>query len=169
MNTRYLTRRGGRAELSVDVMRIKRSTLHFNKEMVVAELGSFVGTPLAADFVAQFTKVPRYISFAAVAGGIIGSSVLFIITRLWDKNRGEGKKYRSRELIGDLKYLTPVAFLLALIFYYPVVFFVSRYLLLEVHGVTVSAVAAQMAAFMLIATSLNIYRVILMKKIGKEL
>jgi hypothetical protein len=149
---------------------IKRSTLDFNKEMILAELGSFVCTPAVAFLTSRFTKTPKLISFGAVAGGIIGSSLMFVATRLWDKNRhAHHGKYASRELIGDLVYLTPVAFVLALIMYYPIVFYLSRYLLTHGDRVVFSAVAGQLGAFTAIAICLNIYRIILRRRFGKEL
>ena len=150
-------------------MIIKKSTINFNKEMVFAEFGSFICTPLVAYLFSMFTEIPKYISFGAVVGGILGSSIMFIATRLWDKNSIEKGKYAARELIGDLIYFTPVALTLALIIYYPVVFFLSKYLLAKDYKVTISAMLAQLGAFTLMATCLNIYRIILRRKIGKEL
>lgn len=150
-------------------MAIKKSTINFNKEMIFAELGSFLCTPAFAYLFSAVTHTPKIISFGAVLGGIVGSSISYVVTRLWDKNYSENKNYKSKELIDDLKYFTPVAFLLALVVYYPVVFFVSKHLIVEKYKVTISASLAQMGAFILIAILLNIYRVILRKITGKEL
>lgn len=153
-----------------NVSMISNSTLDFNKEMILAELGSFVCTPAVAFLFSLFTAIPRLISFGAVIGGIIGSSLMFIATRLWDKKRhAQHERYGFRGLIGDLAYLTPVAFILALIVYYPTVFFLSRYLLTHDSRVTISAVAGQLVAFSAMAVCLNVYRIVLRRRFGKEL
>jgi len=150
-------------------MKITKSTIDFNKEMIFAELGSFICTPLVAYLFSRFTEVPKYISLGAVVGGILGSSFMFIVTRLRDKRNIDQKRYAHKELIGDLIYLTPVAFVLALIFYYPTVFYLSKHLIVRGYKVTISALLAQLGAFTLIATCLNIYRIILRRRFGKEL
>ncbi len=150
-------------------MKISRSAVNFNRQMIFAESGSFVCTPLAAHIFSRFTSAPNYISFGAILGGIVGSSFMFVATRIRDKRKFDDKNYASRELIGDLAYITPAAFILAVIVYYPFVFYASRYLLLQDFRATVSALAGQLGAFILIAICLNIYRLILKKKFGKEL
>ncbi len=150
-------------------MSVSRAAINFNKQMILAESGSFVGTPLVAHIFARFTAIPNYISFGAIIGGFLGSSIMFIATRIRDKRKFDNKNYASRELIGDLAYFTPMAFILAVILYYPVVFFSSRYLLVRDVEVGISAMVGQLGAFILLAICLNIYRVILKNKFGKEL
>lgn len=150
------------------VLGMKESTFNFNKELIFGEIGSFVGSPLLAYFVSNFTDTAKYISFGAVVGGIIGASIVFLATRIWDRSYGQ-KTYSIKQLAGDLAYFTPVAFLLALIVYYPVLFFLSKYLILNDHQIGISVIFAQFIAFGLIVIALNFYRVLLKRVSGREL
>jgi len=142
-----------------------REIINFNKEIIFGELGSVLGAPLFAFIFSRFVENPDFISGSAVAGGIIGMAIFWIYTRIMDK--GEG--YSLKKLADDIKYFTPAAFIIALLFYYPTVFFVSKSFLTNNHRVLYSVIVAQVAAFLFFLTGMNIYRYFLYKVIGKKL
>jgi len=144
---------------------MEKSLVNFNKEIIFGEVGSVLGAPLFAFILSRFVKEPDFISGSAVAGGIIGMAVFWLYTRITDK--GEG--YSLRKLADDIKYFTPAAFIIALLFYYPTVFFVSKSFLTNHHRVLYSVIVAQIAAFLFFLLGMNIYRYFLDKIIGKKL
>lgn len=144
---------------------MKKSLINFNKEIVFGEIGSILGAPLFAFIVSRFSKNSDLISGSAVAGGIIGMAIFWLYARIADK----GDKYSLKSLGDDVKYFTPAAFILAIIFYHPTLFFVSKSFLLNGERVLYSVIFAQFAAFLFFLFGMNIYRYFLMKIVGKKL
>ncbi|MEK6945545.1 MAG: hypothetical protein AABW63_02015 [Nanoarchaeota archaeon] len=144
-----------------------RSFIDFNKELFFAEVGATLGTPLFAFLVSRFSHNVSTISASAVLGGIFGSAVLWIVTRVYDKNKT--RRYSVKNFANDVLYFTPVAFLVSVLFYYPTIFFLSRHFIRLDHRVFTSVVFSQLIAFCLFVTFMNIYRYLLYTKTGKEL
>lgn len=147
-------------------MRISRKFLNFNKEILFLEIGSLIGAQVFSHLASHSFDSIRLISFFAVIGSILGSS-LWLVVRVYDTTRKENLS--TRNILEDVSYFSPVAFLLSCIIYYPVLFFLSGDFL-KMHFLVLSSIfIAQIIAFAIWLVIFNIYRYILMKKFGKTL
>jgi hypothetical protein len=146
---------------------MKKSTINFNKEIIACEIGAFLGAPLVSFIFSHITEVKDIISASAVIGGLIGSTIFWITTRI--KNQNKHGNYSVKKLAKDIAYFTPAAFVISIIAYYPTVFFLSRHLLYQNLNVFSSVVSSQVIAFVLFISIMNIYRYVLSKLTGKVL
>lgn len=147
--------------------RHKKSFLNFNKEIIFGEIGAIIGGILLSFLVSRFNQTPNIISGAAVIGSIIGAAIFWITSRI--KDQKAIREYNLRSLSEDIGFFTPAAFLLTLCIYYPVLFFLSKRLLIKNFIVLASVIPAQIIAFLLFLIAINLYRLILIKTIKKEL
>lgn len=145
----------------------KRNTINFNKELLFGEIGAIIGAPLASYLISLFTYTPRYIAFSAVLGGIFVEAIFWLSMRLYDKNTYE--KYSVKNLGEDIIYFTPVAFLVALFIYYPILFFGSEYLIRDHYRIIYSVISSQFVAFAFFLGLMNVYRYFLAKYFRKVL
>jgi len=151
-------------------MRISKEDINFNKQIFMGEIGAIIGAQtfshISSEVFHSLTRVP----IVAVIGSMIGSS-LWIFTRAYDM--ASHKKFSSKELMKDFVLFTPVAFLLSCLIYYPLLFFLSRSLLMHHlmdHYLILSSVfISQLIAFLVLLLALNLYRVFLFKKTGRRL
>jgi uncharacterized membrane protein YeaQ/YmgE (transglycosylase-associated protein family) len=151
-------------------MKASKGIINFNKQIFIGWIGALVGAQIFSHAASEIFRSSIGISFAAIVGSILGSS-LWMFSRAHDMKR-EGI-FSFKKLLEDLLYFTPVNFLFSCIFYYPVLFFLSQSLLMDNflnHFAVFSAVfIAQVIAFGLSTIALNIYRRILFRKTGKKL
>ncbi|MFH1311262.1 MAG: hypothetical protein ABIH65_02550 [Nanoarchaeota archaeon] len=145
----------------------KRNTFNFNKQIIFGEVGALIGAPLIAYIISRFTSNSKFISFFAVIGAIVGQAILWLSTRTYDKKK-EGN-FSIKNLIGDLIYFTPMAFLLTLFVYYPTIYFVADYLISDHYKVIYSVISSQILAFSLFLIVINLYRYFLAKYYNKVL
>jgi hypothetical protein len=147
--------------------RTERAFWNFNKQIIFGEFGSLVFAPLFAFITSKFSENLSLISKSAVVGALFGASFFWISTRLYDK-RGN-KKYASEGLLKDIAYFTPVAFFLAIVVYYPSIYYLSNYLLTSDYKVVSSVIASQIVAFFIFLMAINGYRAFLIRVAEKEL
>jgi len=137
-------------------MSVAKETWEFNLELLFGELGSLGGAPLLAFLMSKVTANETFISTSAVIGGLIGGAVFWLATHIFDEKK-DGV-YSSHHLKKDITSFTPVAFLLALAIYQPILFFNSRYLLSNGDSVVYSVIGAQLVAFSCFLIAINLYR-----------
>jgi uncharacterized membrane protein YeaQ/YmgE (transglycosylase-associated protein family) len=148
-------------------MKITREIINFNKEILFGEIGAIVGIQ-AVDYI--FNKMnysTNMLSYMIVMGAILGASLFWFLMRLYDKTRGH--KYTEGKIVSDISYYAPAAFILTSLFYYPTLFFATKYFLEHHRRVQFSSTTAQIIAFGLFLIGINIYRYILNKYYRKEL
>jgi hypothetical protein len=131
----------------------------FNRELIFSEVGAITCAPLTSWIVSQFANTPSTISASAVIGASVGAAIIWISTRMYHKQKRGDASLKS--FASDMAYFTPVAFLLTLLIYNPVLFFASKTLLEDAHGLFTSVILSQLAAYSLFMISINCYRLIL--------
>lgn len=151
-------------------MKISKSFINFNKQILMGEMGAIIGAQLFSHLASEVFHSVTRVSLAAVIGSMIGSS-LWLFTRAYDM--GVHKKFSFKELAEDFVYFTPVAFLLSCIIYYPLLFFLSKSMLIHHfinHSIVLSSVfISQLIAFIILVLALNLYRIFLFKTTSKRL
>ena len=148
-------------------MRVSKSLVDFNKQILFGEIGSVIGIPLAPLIASRFTTDPSIISFSAVLGGFLAGSVFWLLIKSQDeKGRGANSVLN---LAVQIAFFSPAAFIVGLIVYQPTLFLVTRHLLTSGHLVVYSAVVSQCAAFSLFLVSINIYRIALYRIAGRRI
>jgi len=145
---------------------MKKRTFEFNKEIVFGEIGALISVPTVSFLVSLFTKNPSAISTAAVIASLIGASAFWIFMRVFDEKRR--KSYTFQHFATEVGYFTPVAFIIAVLVYYPSLFFISKYFLTK-ERVVYAVITAQAVAFTLFVILMNFYRHMLFKLTGEEL
>jgi hypothetical protein len=149
------------------IMRVSKSLVDFNKQILFGEIGSVIGIPLAPLITSRFTTDPSIISFSAVLGGFLAGSVFWLLIKSQDeKGRGANSVLN---LAVQIAFFSPAAFIVGLIVYQPTLFLVTRHLLTSGHLVVYSAVVSQCAAFSLFLVSINIYRIALYRIAGRRI
>ncbi len=147
--------------------KISRDFINFNKEILLGEVGAVLCAPWLAFLISKITSVSSTISIFAVIGSAIGGSLTWLVIRVFDQTRT--KKYSTKELSNDLAYFAPVSFLLVITVYYPTLYSFSQHLLNKDYQVLFSVIASQAIAFLLFLTSINLYRYLLIRIVGKKL
>ena len=148
-------------------MKTSKEFIDFNKEILIGEIGALIGIPIFSYITSLFTKNSTIISSSAVVGALVGAAVFWLSMRIYDeKKRGE---YSVKNIVNDVAYFTPVAFVLSMIVYQPILFFVSYYLLNQGSSVLYSVIISQIIAFIFFLVGINIYRSLLLKYFGKRL
>ena len=145
----------------------KSPFLDFNKQIVVGEIGSLIGAPLAGTLCSLFTQNPNTISGFTVAGSLIGASLFWLITRILDEKRK--KQFSTKKLFGDIAFYTPAAVTLVFLVYQPTLFFLTKTFLNSKMFVTLAVILSQIIAFMLFLVLINIYRIVIKKYFKREL
>lgn len=141
--------------------------LNFNKQLVGGEIGALTGAPLFSAIAARLSDDPAVISFSAVIGGLVISSLFWLVIKFRDERR-EGAR-AARRLAGQIAWFSPAAFVLGLITYQPTLFFAGRYLIKRGVAVVPAVLAAQALAFLLFVVAMNGYRMILLGAAGKRI
>ncbi len=150
-------------------MNFKEDFLNFNKEIILGEVGAIIGAQVTSYFVSNATMSASTISTSAVLGSIVGASLFWVATRVYDKIKTSRRGFSSKSFVEDLAYFTPVAFILTSLIYYPSLYYFSEYLIKNSGHVTIPVFFSQTGAFLLLLMALNFYRYLLYKYAGKEL
>lgn len=145
----------------------KKSTLNFNKEIVVGEVGALIGAPLVSFIASRFTSNLDAVSICAVIGAAIGACTSWLAMRIRDREKD--RNFSAHNLASDIAYFTPAALLLTLTVYYPTLYFLSGDLLAVHRRVLSSVILSQITAFLLFLVLINVYRYFLAKFAGKVL
>jgi hypothetical protein len=148
-------------------MRVSPHFVNFNKQLLFAEIGAVVGTPLASSIAAHFTAHASAISLAAVLGGLVCGSGFWLMVKFRDEHRRGAATVRH--LAGQIALFTPAASVVAFLVYHPTVFFMTRHLVAQGHPAALAALTGQMTAFGLFVVALNIYRIVLRRVAGKHI
>ena len=146
---------------------IELSTFDFNKEIIIGEIGALIFIPLFSFIASLFTSSVNIISSMTIVGSIVGASIFWISTRIYDEKRID--IYSLSRIIKDVEYFTPAAFILTSLIYYPLIFAFSHYFLNKQDQVVYSVLGAQAIAFALFLAAINIYRFYLWKLAGKRI
>jgi uncharacterized membrane protein YeaQ/YmgE (transglycosylase-associated protein family) len=148
-------------------MKITREFINFNKEILFGEIGAIVGIQVVSYTSLKVNYSVNLLSYMIVIGAIVGASLFWFLMRLYDKTRKN--KYPEKKIISDISYYAPAAAVLTSLFYYPTLFFATKYFLEHNRIVEYSATVSQIIAFCLFLIGINIYRYILRKYYKKTL
>jgi hypothetical protein len=143
------------------------STLDFNRELIFGEVGALLCANPVASLVARFTPSPGVISGAAVAGTLAGGGLFWLGARVYDQCRD--RTLDRRALAADIAYFTPAALVLGFAVYDPAIYLTSRHLLRAGDRVFPSVLLAQAVAFVLFLGCMNVYRLLLLRVVGRRL
>jgi uncharacterized membrane protein YeaQ/YmgE (transglycosylase-associated protein family) len=150
-------------------MRFSEDFINFNKEIIFGEFGAVAGAQIASYLVSNSTNSASTISTSAVIGSIIGASLFWVATRIYDKIKTSRRGFSSKRFVEDMAYFTPVAFILTSLIYYPSLYYFSEYLIKNSGHVTIPIFFSQAGAFLLLLIALNFYKYLLYKYTGREL
>lgn len=141
------------------------STRDFNLELLFGEVGALLAANPAASLVARFTSNPGVIAGAAVAGTLAGGGLFWLGARIYDQRRDLDR----RALAADIAYFTPAALVLGFAVYDPTIYLTSRHLLRTGDPVFPAILLAQAVAFLLFLACMNLYRLLLLRVVGRRL
>jgi hypothetical protein len=142
-------------------------TLNFNRELLFGEAGALLAANPAAAVAARFSANPTIIAAAAVAGTLGGGGLFWLGARVYDRWRA--RELDRRALATDLAYFTPAALVLGFAVYDPAIYLTSRHLLRQGDRVFLSVLLGQAVAFLLFLGSMNLYRIVLRRTLGRRL
>jgi hypothetical protein len=148
-------------------MKISREAFDFNKEILFGELGSLIGIQVATLLSIHFPRYPNLIPHFIVLGASVIGSLFWLMARIYYKSKKE--KYSEKKFLSDIEFFTPASVLFAFLFYYPALFFTSKFLLEHHKAIEFSAILSQVVAFLVFLLAINIYRYILLKVFNKKL
>jgi len=148
-------------------MKISKGTFNFNKEILFGELGTLIGIQFVNLFSSFFYFPVKLIPHLVVLGAIVGGSLFWLLARIYDRSRKE--KYSEKKFLYDVKYFTPASAFFTFAFYYPTLFFATRYFLAHHRQLEFSTIISQIIAFGLFLIGINFYRYVLIKVFKKEI
>jgi len=137
----------------------RRGAWEFNQQLIFGEIGAVAGGYAAAFATAHLTHRPALISASLIPGTLLGGTIFWLAARI--AHQRARRAWSLAGLARDIGYFTPVAAVLGVVVYDPVIFFASHFLLVRGAGVAVAVVAGQLTAFLLFLASMNGYRLIL--------
>ena len=79
-----------------------KSTLHFNREILIGELGALIVASASSPVVGRLTHDSVVISGAAVAATMVGGSLFWLVARIYDQV--SGKTFTAKSLASDVAY-----------------------------------------------------------------
>ena len=148
-------------------MKASKHFVSFNKEILFGELGTLLGVQFVNILTSALSLPITFIPHLVVLGAIIGGSLFWLLARVYYKSKEEN--YSKNKLFEDMKYFTPAATFFTFAFYYPVLFFATKYFLEHHRKLEFSTIISQLIAFCAFIIGINIYRYILLKVKGKDL
>ncbi len=158
---------GRSSERNRGCRRISKETIDFNKELLFGEIGALIGIQFV-DFISLFFSISiSLIPHLIILGAIIGGSLFWISARIYYKSK-EGN-YSEKKLITDVEYFAPASAILTFTFYYPALFFSTKYFLIHHRHLEFSSIVSQTIAFLLFVIAINIYRYVLFKVFRKKI
>jgi hypothetical protein len=147
--------------------RLRQSTYHFNREIIIGECGALVVATVTAPVASHYTRNPAVISSAAVAATLVGGGLSWLAARIYDQIQAH--TFAAKTLAGDLGYFTPAAILFGFGVYDPTIYLIAHALLERGAGVSAAVATGQIVAFGLFLLCLNLYRIALLKLRGRSL
>jgi hypothetical protein len=148
-------------------MKVSKNFINFNKEILFGELGTLIGIQFVDFLSSKFSFPVNLIPHIIVLGAMIGGSLFWLLARVYYKSKEEG--YSEKKFFNDIEYFAPASSLFSFIFYYPVLFFATKYFLAHHRQIEFSTIIPQILAFFAFVVGINIYRYILLKVKGKNL
>ena len=146
---------------------VSKEVIDFNKELLFGELGALIGIQFI-DFISIFFSVSvNLIPHLIILGAIIGGSLFWVSARIYYKSK-EGN-YSEKKLITDVEYFAPASAILTFTFYYPALFFSTKYFLIHNRHIEFSSIVSQIIAFSLFMIAINLYRYALLKIFKKKI
>jgi positive regulator of sigma E activity len=146
-------------------MKVSKRAFNFNKEILIGEIGALLGAPLFGILGAIIFGSPDSISSFTIVGSIFGGSASWLVTRIYDEKKfGE---FSASKITKNLSLYTPVAFLITILFTYPIVFLVTHALSVKDHITLISSLTGEMVGFMVFLILINTYRYVLVKSFNK--
>jgi hypothetical protein len=146
---------------------MNNAALQFNREILFGECGALLAANPTAICVSHFTSNAAVISGAAVAGTLMGGGLFWLGARVYDKAREQNLD--SRALAADIGYFAPAALILGFVVYDPSIYLTSHYFLKQGDRVFASVLVGQAVAFGLFLACMNLYRIQLLRVLGKRL
>ncbi|NMB66758.1 hypothetical protein GYA25_01720 [Candidatus Woesearchaeota archaeon] len=154
-------------ERRVEKRNEKKSFLNFNKELIFGEIGAVFGANFLSLSLSHIYSSSKIIPFVAVVGALLGSSLFWVILRVYDQTRE--RYFSMKKFSSDLLYFSPVAFIISLLTYYPSIFLISRYFLIHKRFGIFPVFVSQILGFSFFLILINIYRFLLIKMKNKRL
>lgn|GEM_PF-987414 len=134
--------------------------LDFNKEIISGEIGALLGSSLGSylsSLILNESLVPAF----AVAGSILGSTLLFLSTKIYNKKKR--KELSFRNIFNDLKYYTPAAATLRISAGYPLLYLFTKYFVSIGVSALYSGALGEFFSFLIFLFLINIYRIVLFR------
>ncbi len=133
--------------------------LDYNKEIIFGEIGALLGSALGGYLSFLISQNENIIPTFAVVGSFIGSSTLFLSTKIYDKKKR--KELSFMNIFNDLKYYTPAAAIMRVLFGYSLLYFLtSLFVKMEV-GAFYAGALGEFLSFLVFLVLINIYRLVL--------
>jgi hypothetical protein len=148
-------------------MKLSKNFWDFNKELFFGEVGTLIGIQFVNLLSESYAFPIRLIPHLVVLGAMIGGSLFWLLARVYYKSKEE--KYSEKKFLDDVKYFVPASTFFTFVFYYPVLFFATKYFLEHHRKLEFSTIVPQVIAFCAFIVGINIYRYILLKVEGKNL
>ncbi len=133
--------------------------LDFNKEIIFGEIGALLGSALGSYLSFWISRNEDLIPTFAVVGSILGSTTLFLSTKIYDKRKR--KELSFRNIFNDLKYYTPAAATLRVLVGYPLLYFLTKLFVEAEIGAFYSGALGEFSSFLVFLSLINIYRIVL--------
>ncbi len=139
----------------------------FNKEILSGEIGALLGSALGSYLYFLISKDESLIPTFAVVGSIAGSTILFLLAKIYNKKKREELSFRN--IFNDLKYYTPMAAALRVTTGYPLLyFFTDLFVKIKVWAFYAGAFG-EFLSFLVFLVLMNIYRIILFRFFRKRI
>jgi len=144
-----------------------RNFSDFNKEILYGEVGAILGAGIVSLTAAHLTSSRTIIAQFAVIGSMTGGSILFLLKKIRNKIRRKEPVFKST--IYDLKYFTPASAIIIFGICYPLLYYLTKYLVKGGLETFIAGSVSEMAAFSVFICLINIYRFSLIKFFQKNI
>ncbi len=141
--------------------------IDFNKEIMFGEIGALTGSALLSYLASLIFWSENTVSAFAVVGSILGSTTLFLLTKIHDKKKR--KELSFKNVFNDLKYYTPAAATLRILFGYTLLYFSTRFIIRTGIPALYAGALGEFFSFLIFLLLINIYRLILFKVFKKRI
>lgn len=148
-------------------IKLNRRVIDFNKEIIIGEAGAIIGAVLVGFLGSLILRNGRFVSFATLFGSILGSSIFWLCARFYDEKRHS--KFSVGKFARDITLFTPVAFLIAVSFSYPIILIVTNLIFQKYHIAFLSSFIGEASGFAVFLILINTYRIILEHYFNKKL
>ncbi len=128
--------------------------LSFNKEIILGQVGSFIGAQIAASLTYVNSSSPESSSLFVVLGSLVASCLFWALTRIYDNRR---KRYSSKKFLRDVERIAPAAALSGIVVGYPVMYFLFDALVTSSVQANIAALIAQIISGLAYLVVLDAY------------